>query len=98
MKIGDSVYVHGYVDEIRKDTVIIRNKGGYFGTDKSELVMSGLVQCKDCIHHRYEKDIPYCDQIDYGYGWQDDDFFLTAAGFMPMCDDYEEVKTWEEDE
>ena len=31
MKIGDMVFVHGYVDEIRKDTVIIRNKGGYFG-------------------------------------------------------------------
>ena len=38
MKIGDSVYVHGYVDEIRKDTVIIRNEGGYFGTVKSEIV------------------------------------------------------------
>ncbi len=38
MKIGDNVYVHGYVDEIRKDTVIIRNKGGYFGTVRSEII------------------------------------------------------------
>lgn len=38
MKIGDEVYVHGYVDEIREDTVIIRNEGGYFGTCKSEVV------------------------------------------------------------
>lgn len=28
MKIGDEVYVHGYIDEIRKDTIIIRNEGG----------------------------------------------------------------------
>ena len=37
MKIGDEVYVHGYVDEIREDTVIIRNEGGYFGTSKNEV-------------------------------------------------------------
>lgn len=38
MKIGDEVYVHGYVDEIRKDVVIIRNEGGYFGTVEDEIV------------------------------------------------------------
>lgn len=38
MKIGDEVYVHGYIDEIRQDTVIIRNDGGYFGTVPSEVV------------------------------------------------------------
>lgn len=38
MKIGDEVYIHGYVDEIRRDTVIIRNEGGYFGTDLSEVI------------------------------------------------------------
>lgn len=37
MKIGDEVYIHGYIDEIRKDTVIIRNEGGYFGTVRAEL-------------------------------------------------------------
>lgn len=52
MKIGDEVYVHGYVDEIRRDTVIIRNEGGYFGTVKEE-VRDGVdavkvVRCKDC--------------------------------------------------
>ena len=36
MKIGDEVYVHGYVDEIRKDVIIIRNDGGYFGTVADE--------------------------------------------------------------
>jgi hypothetical protein len=55
MKIGDSVYVHGYVDEIRNDTVIIRNEGGYFGTVKSEIVEAqkaedivSVIRCKDC--------------------------------------------------
>ena len=48
MKIGDRVFVHGYVDEIRKDTVIIRNNGGYFGTIPSEIIKGDLVRCKDC--------------------------------------------------
>ncbi len=38
MKIGDEVYVHGYIDEIRSDTIIIRNDGGYFGTVPTEVV------------------------------------------------------------
>ena len=29
--------IHGYVDEIRKDTIIIRNEGGYFGTVEHEI-------------------------------------------------------------
>lgn len=37
MKIGDRVLVRGVVDEIRKDTVIIKNRGGYFGTDPREV-------------------------------------------------------------
>jgi hypothetical protein len=38
MKIGDEVYVHGYIDEIRNDVIIIRNDGGYFGTVSNEVV------------------------------------------------------------
>lgn len=37
MQIGDEVYIHGYVDEIRSDAVIIRNEGGYFATVRSEI-------------------------------------------------------------
>ena len=37
MRIGDEVFIHGYVDEIRVDTVIIRNSAGYFGTDAEEI-------------------------------------------------------------
>lgn len=42
MKIGDRVFVSGYIDEIRKDTVIIRNAGGYFGTIPSEVITGEL--------------------------------------------------------
>lgn len=38
MKIGDEVYVHGFIDEIRNDVIIIRNDGGYFGTVPSEVI------------------------------------------------------------
>ena len=37
MKIGDEVYVHGYIDEIRNNCIIIHNRGGYFGTLPSEV-------------------------------------------------------------
>lgn len=37
MHIGDEVFVHGYIDEIRNGTIIIRNVGGYFGTSKDEV-------------------------------------------------------------
>ena len=33
-----------------------------------------IIHCRECMHHHYEKDIPYCDRIDYGYGWKDNDF------------------------
>lgn len=42
MKIGDRVFVRGYIDEIRKDTVIIRNEGGYFGTVSAEVLAGEL--------------------------------------------------------
>lgn len=42
MKIGDRVFVHGYIDEIRKGTIIICNKGGYFGTVPSEVIVGKL--------------------------------------------------------
>ena len=33
-----------------------------------------IVRCKDCKYHLYERDIPYCSNIDYGYGWNDEDY------------------------
>ena len=50
LKIGQEVLIHGYVDEIRKDVVIIHNEGGYFGTVPSEIKPSveKTGHCKDC--------------------------------------------------
>lgn len=33
-----------------------------------------LIRCKDCKHHHYQDEIPYCDRQDYGYGWKDEDY------------------------
>lgn len=61
MKIGDEVYVHGYVDEIRKDAVIIKNEGGYFGTVADEIMPSAQPEyrldewCTDCKEYDTEK-------------------------------------------
>ena len=73
MKIGDKVLIIGTVDEIRKDTVIIRNEGGYFGTVKSEIIKGDLIRCKECKHHKGYN----CDRL---YGMQD--------AFMARDDDY----------
>ena len=48
MKIGDEILIHGFVDEIRKDAIIVRNDGGYFGTTKDEVY--DLVRCEACEH------------------------------------------------
>ena len=37
-----------------------------------------IIHCRDCKHHHYEKNIPYCDRIDYGYGWKDNDYCSRA--------------------
>lgn len=51
MKIGDEVYIHGYVDEIRQNVVIIRNDGGYFGTVAEEITSRSEIPntCDDAI-------------------------------------------------
>lgn len=38
-----------------------------------------LIRCKDCIHHHIDSDgCQYCDRIDYGYGWKDEDYCSKA--------------------
>ena len=80
MKIGDRIFVRGYIDEIRKDTVIVRNDGGYFGTVLSEVTgelpsaQPGIIRCKDCMYYdpphvenngvRYEYDEMPADAFD----------------------------------
>ena len=63
MKIGERVLVQGYVDEIRKDTIIIRNSGGYFGTSPNEIDTyktdhGYMWVCPDCglvVHSDFKK-------------------------------------------
>ena len=50
-----------------------------FSKTRLLIPQSEIIRCKDCKHHHYDsKDIPYCDRIDYGYGWKDDDFCSRA--------------------
>lgn len=49
LKIGQEVLIHGYVDEIRKDTVIIRNEGGYFGTVECEVTDIEMPDTNDVL-------------------------------------------------
>ena len=64
MKICDEVYVHGYVDEIRNDVVIIRNDGGYFGTVPSEVNSSeNPNNCTDC---ECTDDCSECKEAEHG--------------------------------
>ena len=46
MRIGDSVLIRGTIDEIRRDIVIIKNEGGYFGTVPEEIVDRYAEPCR----------------------------------------------------
>ena len=63
MKIGDRCFVHGYIDEIRKDTVIIRNNGGYFGTIPSEVITGELPSARPEEHTEERTETHACDCI-----------------------------------
>jgi len=73
MKIGDRIFVRGYIDEIRKDTVIVRNDGGYFGTVLSEVTgdlpsaQPEIIRCKDCKY-------------------QDENWRRVSVGWLPCMD------------
>lgn len=84
MKIGDECYVHGYVDEIRNDTIIIRNEGGYFGTAKSEVLTAPaeyvrVVRCKDCKHRDPEDHKCDCGHDIYWQLPREDKWFCADA-------------------
>ena len=88
MKIGDRIYVRGYVDEIRKDTVIVRNDGGYFGTVLSEVTgelpsaQPEITRCKDCKNwdttwtNDFSPNYHYCSMVD---GVRKDDWYCADA-------------------
>ena len=50
IRIGDEVYIHGFVYDVRKDVVIIKNEGGYFGTVADEIMPSAQPErtCVNC--------------------------------------------------
>ena len=86
MKIGDTVFIHGYIDEIRKDTVIIHNKGGYFGTIPSEVICGKITERETgkWINHRNDEghNIADCNQCGEAMQWFDDDL---KPNYCPNC-------------
>ena len=87
MKIGDRVFVRGYIDEIRKDTVIIRNDGGYFGTIPSEVITGELpsaqpeiIHCKECKYGVQDEDKRwYCRSLGCQIGNEDGSGYCADA-------------------
>lgn len=63
-KIGDEVLIHGYVDEIRNDTIIIKNQGGYFGTVASEIKKFIDGRCAGCKW--FNNDVVFCSSCCVG--------------------------------
>ena len=87
MKIGDRIFVRGYIDEIRKDTVIVRNDGGYFGTIPSEVITGELpsaqpeiIHCKECKYGVQDEDKRwYCRGLGCQVGEADGSGFCADA-------------------
>ena len=99
-KIGDRIFVRGYIDEIRKDTVIVRNDGGYFWTIPSEVITGELPSAQpERKTGRWiygEHDVAMCD----GYHCSECGFFvpwdykrkfidfIKDYNFCPSCGSY----------
>lgn len=74
-RIDDEVYVHGYIDEIRKDIIIVRNDGGYFGTVFNEIIVDRKTEPQthdlrtdthECVKDTHDKTEPQtCDTCRY---------------------------------
>lgn len=82
-KIGDRIFVRGYIDEIRKDTVIVRNDGGYFGTTWNEVTPSAqpeIIHCKECKYGVQDEDKRwYCRGLGCQVGEADGSGFCADA-------------------
>lgn len=95
MKIGEEAYVHGYIDEIRNGVIIIRNKGGYFGTEPEEVFPSARPERKTAEWIYGEnggQDGWYCSKCglfipwDYEYYGLDNIDFIADFHTCPKCD------------
>lgn len=86
MKIGDEVYIHGYIDEIRKDTIIIKNNGGYFGTILDEIDYKSFnnIRCKDCKYFQCEEE--YCSFHEMGMYSEDYCSYWESPEELETCE------------
>ena len=84
MKIGDEVYIHGYIDEIRKDTIIIRNEGGYFGTVQEEISVKQEPKTGHWIVHEHAEEF-YGRVVDNYECNNCGDWYLNKTNFCPNC-------------
>ena len=88
-KIGDRIFVRGYIDEIRKDTVIIRNTGGYFGTDPSEVITGELPSAQA------ERTCVNCGRTVNNGGWYADGRTRSCCGYKNPFVKNLSIREWE---
>ena len=86
-KIGDRIFVRGYIDEIRKDTVIVRNDGGYFGTILSEVITGELPSAQPVRHGVWKKirgtiNCSACKSCSWSMSFED---LVTSFNYCPNC-------------
>lgn len=67
-RIGDEVYIHGYIDEIREGTIIIKNSGGYFGTTRKEVKRRPSVKGLKALESLESEYKAYNNDSDYWRG------------------------------
>lgn len=101
MKIGDEVYIHGYIDEIRIDTVIIKNDDGYFVTVEPEVVLNQPEQQWIPVSERLPEENMWtiCQnnagammigKYDIEFGWMFPAYFDGTVAWMPLPEQYRE--------
>lgn len=101
MKIGDEVYIHGYIDEIRNDTVIIKNDDGYFVTVEPEVVLNQPEQQWIPVSERLPEENMWtiCQnnagammigKYDIEFGWMFPAYFDGTVAWMPLPEQYRE--------
>ena len=103
MKIGDRIFVRGYIDEIRKDTVIVRNDGGYFGTIPSEVITGELPsaqpeqQWNPCSERLPDEDTEVLISYRYKEGEGDTDHVnIDITSYGTVCFGGREIHTLKE--